>query len=52
MTSCENTRKDRKRFKASRTKEEFCRKTVSQQKRRCGRVFVAFFDGFYDGIGR
>ena len=38
-TTCQNTRKcrkDRKRYKESRTKEEICRKTAQQQKRRCG----------------
>ena len=38
-TSCQNTRKcgqDRKIYKASRTKEELCRRTVLEQKRRCG----------------
>ena len=39
MISCLTTRRrkrSRKRYKASRTKEEICRRTVSLQKRRCG----------------
>ena len=39
VISCLSTRRrksSRKRYKASRTKEDICRRTVSQQKRRCG----------------
>ena len=38
-TSCQRTRKCRRyrnRYKVSRTKEDTCRKTVPQQKKRCG----------------